>query len=218
MVRSALDPFFNYTSFESDGSNFPGRDAFRIDWNIAGCRNCHEVILHRTGPLAAKAEKRVGGDVDRRGLVRLGGNLHEKLVIGGDGVGKVNVEIAGVALEAVGMLHVEGNGIVAHFDNVPDQVVDADNAAVKRVVAVVICRSGIGDTVHLEGSTADAVGHRTDTGAEEALARRVEIVLDVVVAHHDIDVFAVLVRGENRRHTGPEIGHLHSQVPRLQSV
>ena len=83
---------------------------------------------------------------------------------------------------------------------------------------VVIGRSPVNDPVNLELCIADTVGYRAHAGSEEPLARRGYIVLDIVVADHDILIVPVLVRCEDGHYPGSEIGNLEGHVSALDSV
>ena len=98
---------------------------------------------------------------------------------GGQRVGDVDCEVAGVALLAVGAgpgeADADGVGL-ADLRRLPDVLVEAADAAVERVRAVV-GRELVRSAVDREPAAGDPVGVAADEGAEVGL----DVVLDVVV-------------------------------------
>ena len=130
----------------------------------------------------------------------------------------MHVEVAGIAFQPVRVNQVEDDGRFVCRFHVPYQIVHPLESAVKGVLPVVVGRRFILDAVDHEGGVADAVGDRAHARSEETLARRRNIVLDIVVADNDARHFSVLVRRKDGNHPRTEIGDLHGDVSVLKGV
>src|SRR6476620_9648059 len=137
------------------------------------------VAEDRAGAFACEVEIGVVGQVDDGRRVGGGAVVDAERAGGGQTVGDVDCEVARVALLAIraGPGEADSDGIgLADLSGGPDVLVEAADAAVERIWAVVE-RDLDSCAVDREPAAGDPVGVAADEGAEVGLA----VVLDVVV-------------------------------------
>ena len=108
--------------------------------------------------------------------------------------------------------------IAGDTDHLPRDVVESVQSSVKGIDPVVIVRDIVSDSVNGEGCASDPVCHRADTGAEETLACRIDIFGDGPASDNDVRQVPVPVRSEQGHDTASEVGDLHRDVTRAESV
>lgn len=161
--------------------------------------------------LALEVEERVVRHVNDGRSVSLGQIEHLKLVVGGEGVGHGNVEVARETVLAVGRQIVQHDRVGFDVHHIPHDHIHTAVAAVQGL-AVAVLRSVVLLAVERETAAVDAVGHAAHHGAEKTLARIVDIAVEFVVTQHYVGHLTVAVGGPQRHHARAEIGHLHGQV------
>ena len=154
----------------------------------------------------------------RRNLVCIGQIADNELIVLIEHVEQRDMEVAREAVLPVGAVVLEDDGIGRIGEDVPDHLVQPEFTPVERIDPVVVLRSLEKLAVDLERGAADAVGHRTDAGAEIALARRVDIFRQGLVAGDDVGELAFPVRGEQRDDAGAVVGHLQGDVPAVKGI
>jgi len=202
---------------EIEGSPFdrcylPGRDTLRVDGDIVRCVNLHEIFLDTSLAVSAKAEEGAMGDVDGSCLVCSCEVSDDELIARGERISHRDVEVSGIALEAVGMKEVEADRAVGKRLDVPDEVIYALESAMESVMAVVIDGGMVKDAVYLELRPSDAVRDRAHAGAKEPLPRRIYVFAGGFVADDYVCGVAVPVGSRQRHYPGSKIGNFQADI------
>ena len=92
-----------------DGKNLPCGDALFVDGDERGSVDAHFIVLDPAVAFTAEAEERMVGHIDRRGLVRDGGEVQTQGIVPGDGIYQGKIEIAGIAFEHIGVAQLQDN-------------------------------------------------------------------------------------------------------------
>ena len=200
-----------------DDYGVPERYQLVIHSRHAAGRNLHNVIQNVALAAALEVEERVVRKVDGRGGVGSGFELHLEVVLLSQGVAHADGLVAGESAQAVGMQHLKLQAAGALLHDIPHQPVDADEAAVQRILAVVLIQF-IFHPVKGEARSGDTVGHRPHAGAEEALPFPAYISVDIRPANHHVPQAAVPVRSPQRHHTRAVIGNLGSKAAAPDSI
>ncbi len=200
------------------GGYFSGRYALGIDGGIMGSIDLHQILFDAAIAFAAKAEEGMMAEADRRRFVGGSQISNLELVIRVEGISHRHIQIAGIAFKAVGVKEMEDDGCVAGGDHIPYEMVDALEAAVEGIAAVVIYRGMILHAVKGKGCSADTVCNRAYAGAQEPLPWRGYIFLNGLVTDNDIFEIAVFVGGSERHHAGAIIGYDHSDITGHQTI
>ena len=183
---------------------FPGRDQLGVDRAVAVGRNGQHVAHGAFGDaFAGDVEQGVVGDVDDGRLVGRGAVGNRQLVLLVQGVGRRGGQGSRVALVAVRADIAQGDrGRRARLgvQDLPDDLVEALNAAVQGRDAVVVEGQLVGLAVQAETALTDAVGETADRGAE--IAGVLGVGGGVGEAEDDVGALAVAARCDQRLQRG----------------
>src|SRR6202034_4328842 len=105
-------------------------------------------------------------------------------------------ERSGEALISV-LAHVGKFDSILYFVRGPDHLIEPDNSSVKRIVAVVLW-DGISLAVQLEAAMRDTVRITANDGPK--ISGLGNVVVERVVAEHDVILLSVSIRRSQRKH------------------
>ena len=165
--------------------------------------------------VAAEIEVAVVGQVQHCGLVCVSKIIDDQCIVFGQSIGYLYVQVAGIAVFAIGACCGELDDLAVLLIGFPNAVVESNRATAMEAVGAIIDGQLICVAIESELTLGNAVAVTADEGTEVAALRAIlHVVGNVVMAETYVLHVAVLVGNHNADNTSTEVSetHLHACI------
>ena len=168
------------------------------------------MVCNCSTSLSLEVKEGVVREIYRRSLICSCTIGHLKLVILGQCIAHTYGKITRKTILSIGRGIAEQQRVFCRLLNIPHNHIKTLQSAVQGLT-IIILRSGIFYPLKGKLSATDTVCHATHNRAEKALARIVNISVEVLITKHYISHLTISICHPERYYTRTEVCHLHSK-------